>query len=73
MFDIKITFEKHIRSISSTVAQNVGFLRKMSTIFGDQDILLKCYNFFILFLLGVLLPIWSSGADSYLKRLGKNL
>ena len=43
-FDRKFTFERHIRSISSSVAQKIGLLRKSFRIFGDHDVLLRCFN-----------------------------
>ena len=48
MFDSKFTFERHICSISSSVAQKIGLFRKSFRIFGDHDVLLKCFNSFIL-------------------------
>ena len=36
MFDSKFTFERHIRSISSSVAQKIGLLRKYFRIFGGS-------------------------------------
>ena len=39
---------KHIRSVFSLVAQEIGLLRKSFRVFGDQDVLLRCFNFFIL-------------------------
>ena len=53
MFDSKFTFERHIHSISSSVAQKIGLLRKSFRIFGDHDVLLRCFNHS---LFGVLLP-----------------
>ena len=43
MFDSKFTFERHIRSISSLVAQKIGLLRKSFRIFGDHDVLIKMF------------------------------
>ena len=73
MFDSKFTFERHIRSILSLVAQKIGLLRKSFRIFGDHDVLLKCFNSFILLCLEYCSPVWSSAADSHLKLLDKNL
>ena len=55
-FDRKFTFERDNRSISSSVAQKIGLLRKSFRIFGDHDVLLKCFNSFYPSLFGVLLP-----------------
>ena len=73
MFDSKFTFERHIRSISSSVAQKIGLLRKSFKIFGDHDVLLRCFNSFILPCLEYCSPVWSSAADSHLKLLDKIL
>ena len=73
MFDSKFTFERHIRSISSSVAREIGLLRKSFRIFGDHDVLHKCFNSFILPYLEYCFSVWSSAADSNLKLLGKNL
>ena len=69
MFDSKFNFERHILSISSSVAQKIGILRKSFRIFGDHDVLLRCFNSFI----RPCLEYWSSAADSHLKLLDKNL
>ena len=73
MFDSKFTSERHICSISSSVAQKIGLLRKFLRIFGDHDVLLKCFNSFILPYLEYCSPVWSSAADSHLKLLDRNL
>ena len=73
MFDSKFTFERHIRSISSSVAQKIGLLRKSFRIFGDHDVLLKCFNFFIVPCFEYCSPVWSSAADSHLKLLDRKL
>ena len=78
MFDSKFTFERHNRSISSSAAQKIGLLRKSFRIFGDHavwdhDVLLRCFNSFILPSLKYCSPVWSSAADSHLKLLDKNL
>ena len=67
MFDSKFTFERHICSISSLVAQKIGLLRKSFRIFGDHDVLLRCFNYSILPCLEYRSPVWSSVADSHLN------
>ena len=73
MFGSKFTFERHIRSICSSVAQKIGLRRKSFRIFGDRDVLLTCFNSFILPCLEYYSPVWSSAADSHLKLIDKNL
>ena len=72
-FDSKLTFEHHIRNISKGIAQKVGILRKCRRIFGDEAILMNCFNSFILPCLEYCSPVWSSAADSHLKLLDKSL
>ena len=72
MFDSKVTFERHIRYISSSVAQKFGQLRKSFGIFGDHYVLLKCFNS-LSFLVWGIAPVWSSAADSHLEPLDRNL
>ena len=73
LFDSKFTFEKHVRSISSAVAQKIGLLRKSFKIFGDISVLRKCFNSFILPCLEYCSPAWSSAAPSHLKLLDRNV
>ena len=73
LFDSKFTFEHHIRSISSSIAQKIGLLRKSFKIFGDSSVLKKCFNSFILPCLEYCAPVWSSAANCHLKLLDKNL
>ena len=73
LFDNKLTFESHIRSVSSSIAQKLGLLRKSFKIFGDPSILMKCFNAFILPCFEYCSPVWFSAADSHLKLLDRNL
>ena len=69
MFDSKFTFGRHIHSIFSLAAQKTGLFRKSFGVFGDQDVLLRCFISFILPCLGY----WSSAVDSHLNLLDKSL
>lgn len=73
IFDSKFTFEQHVRSVSSGVAQKIGLLRKSYKIFGDLSVLRKCFNAFILPCLEYCSPAWSSAAASHLKLLDSNV
>ena len=73
MFNSKFTLERHILSISSLVAQKIGLLRKSFRIFGDHDVLLRCFNSFILPCLEYCSLVWSSTTDFHLELLDKNL
>ena len=72
LFDSKFSSERHIHSISSLVAEKIDLLRKSFKVFGDQDVLLRCFNSFILSCLKYCSLVWSSAADSHLKLLDKN-
>ena len=72
-FDSKLTFEKHIRNVASGISQKIGILRKCYKIFGDQTIMLNCFNSFILPCFEYCAPVWASAADSHLKLLDNNM
>ena len=40
-FDAKMTFEKHLRSVSSAAAQRLGIMRKYYQVFHDRSLLLR--------------------------------
>ena len=72
MFDSKFTFERYIRSISSLIAKKIGILRKFFRIFGDHDVIFKCFNSSIRHCLEYCSPVWSSAAESYLNPFAFN-
>ena len=72
IFDNRFTFEQHLCLVSS-VAQKICLLRKSFKVFGDQLILQKCFNFFILPCVEYCSPVWCSAADSHLGLLDRNL
>ena len=55
VFDSKFTFERQIHSISSSVDQKIGLLRKSYRIFGDHDVI-EMLQLFYPSLFGALLP-----------------
>ena len=42
-FDSKMTFEKHLRSVSRAVSQRLGILRKSWRVFHDRSLLGRCF------------------------------
>ena len=57
LFDSKLTFVQHLRSVSSSsVAHKIGLLSKSHRIFVGIYVLRKCFSSFILPCLRVLLP-----------------
>ena len=51
-FDAEITFEKHLRSVSSAAAQRLGIMRKSWHVFHDRSLHLRSFWSFFL-------PVWS--------------
>ena len=72
-FQSKFTFEPHIRSVSSVIAQKLDLQRTSYKSFGDLCVSLKCFNSFILSCIVYCSPVRFSAADSHLKLFGRNL
>ena len=70
-FDAKMTFEKHLRSVSRAAAQSLGIMRKSWRAFHDRSILLRSFWSFVLPVLEYCLAVWCSAADSRLKLLDR--
>ena len=47
-FDAKMTFENHLRSVSSAAAQSLGIMRKSWHVFHDRWLLLRSFCSFVL-------------------------
>ena len=47
-FDSKMTFEKHLHSVSQAAAQRLGVLRKSLRVFDDRTLLVSCFCGFVL-------------------------
>ena len=45
-FDSKMTFEKHLRSVSRAAFQRLGILRKSYPVFHDRSLLGRCFRGF---------------------------
>ena len=70
-FDAKMTFEKHLRSVSSAAAQRLGIMRKSWQVFHDRSLLLISLYSFVLPFLEYCSAVWCSAADSHLKLLDR--
>ena len=68
-FDAKMTFEKHLRSLSSAAAQRLGIMRKSWQVFHGRLLLLISFWSFLLPVLEYCSAVWCSAADSHLKLL----
>ena len=71
--DPKLTFEKHIRLLSSSIAQKTGLLRKCFRTFACDATVIKSFYAFILPHFEYCAPVWMSAANSHLKLLDRAL
>ena len=71
MFDAKMTFEKHLRSVFIAAAQRLGIIRKSWRVFHDRSLLLRSFWSFVLPVLEYCSAVWCSVADSHLKLLDR--
>ena len=62
-FDSKLTFEKHLRSVSRAASQKLGILRKSWRVFHDKLLIERCFWCFVLPVLEYCSAVWCSAAD----------
>ena len=65
-FDAKMTFEKHLRSVSSAATQRLGIMRNSWQVFHDRSLLQRSFWSFVLTVLEYCSAVWCSAADSHL-------
>ena len=70
-FDSKMTFEKHLRSVSRAASQRLGMLRKSWRVFHDRSLLGRCFRGFVQTVLEYCSAVWCSAADTHLKLLDR--
>ena len=70
-FDSKMTFEKHLRSVSRAASQRLGILRKSWRVFHDRSLLGRCIRGIVLPVLEYCSAVWCSAADTHLKMLDR--
>ena len=70
-FDTKMTFEKHLRSISRSASQRLVILRKSWRVFHDRLLIGRCFRGFVLPILEYRSTVWCSAADTHLKLLDR--
>ena len=68
-FDAKMTFERHLRSVSSAATQRLGIMKKSWQVFHDRSLFLRSFWSFALLVLECCSAVWCSAADSHLKLL----
>ena len=66
-FDSKLTFEKHLRSVSRAASQRLGILRKSWRVSHDKLLIGRCFWGFLLSVLEYCSAVWCSAADTHLK------
>ena len=71
IFDSKMTFEKHLRSVSRAASQRLGILRKSWQVFHDRLLLERCFRGFVLPVLEYCSAVWCSAADTHLRLLDR--
>ena len=72
-FHSRMTFEKHLRSVSRAVSQRLGILRKFWRVFHDRSLLGRCFRRFVLPVLEYCSAVWCSAADTHLKLLDRTV
>ena len=70
-FDAQMTFEKHLRSVSSAASQRLGIMRKSWQVFHDRSLLLRSFWSVVLQVLKYCSTVWFSSADPHLKLLDR--
>ena len=70
-FDSKMTFEKHLRSVSGAASQRLGILRKSWRVFHDRSLFRRCIRGFVLPVLEYRSAVWGSAANTHLKLLDR--
>ena len=70
-FDSKMTFEKHLRSVSRAASQRLGILRKSWRVFHDRSLLGRCFRGFTLPVLEYCYAVWYSATDAHLNLLDR--
>ena len=69
--DSKLTFEKHLRSVSKAASQRLGILRKSWRVFHDRLLIGRCFWGFVLQVLEYCSAVLCSAADTHLKLLDR--
>ena len=69
-FDLKMTFEKHLRSVSRAASQRLGILKSWR-VFHDRALLGRCFRGFVSPVLEYCSAFWCSAADTHLKLLDR--
>ena len=68
-FESKMTFEKHLRSVSRAASQRLGILRNSWRVFHDRSLIGRRLRGFVLPVSEYCSAVWYSAADTHLKLL----
>ena len=71
IFDSKMTFEKHLCSVSRAASQRLGVLRKSWQVFHDRLLLGRCFRGFALQVLEYCSAVCCSAADTHFRLLDR--
>ena len=64
-FDTKMTFQKHLRSVSRSAVQRLGIMKKVWQAYNDRSLPLRPFWCFVLPVLEYCSTVWCSADDSY--------
>ena len=70
-FGSKMTFEKHLSSVSRPVSQWLGILRKSWQVIHDRLLLGRCFRGFVLPVVEYCSAVWCSATKKHLKLLDR--
>ena len=70
-FDVKMTFEKHLCTVSSAADQRLGIMRMSWQVFHGRSLLLRSFWSFVQPVFEYCSAVWCSAADSHLKLLDR--
>ena len=70
-FDKELKFAEHIRLCVGNVSRRIGLLRLAKNVYGDADVVRKCYNAFVLPSLEYCSGVWGSAAQFQLSKLDR--
>ena len=69
IFDSKLTFEQHVRTVVTSIVQKLGILRLAWTIYQDAELVARCFWSLLLPIVEYCSPVWSSAVDGHLNLL----
>ena len=72
IFDSKLSFEDHLRSVTSSISQKVGLLRKCRRIFHADEVVRNSFYSFLLPHFEYCHSVWLSAAESHLRLLDRS-